>query len=206
MNENLTKRKADFIRYLDEELADKPLKWWQQKTNEYIPTRDMGGGKNHCPHNPEETIVKYDFKRALEQGALFLCCIPVFSLITGDFKENGFPGSLWPMMLMVVFAFIFPLMQDDKKGMLILFNKQGFWIKSMPEQVPWDHLAASYIREDNSGESTSRYLLLYYYDKMKDEFVKMEYSLDGLDMKKEDIAFEIEYWKMLSGTNTFTAR
>jgi hypothetical protein len=204
MNENLNKRKADFIKYLDEELADKPRKWWQQKTNEYIPTRDMGGGKNSCPHNPEETIVKYDFKGALTSSALFLCIMPAFYFLTGEWKRSGFPDSFWPMLLFMLVAMVFPLMQNDKKGTLILYNQQGFWTRSMPELVTWDKLVASFIREDNSGESTSNYLLLYYYDKMKDEFVKMEYNVDGLDMKKEDIASQLEYWKMIAGVDTIT--
>jgi len=205
MNENLHKRKADFIKYLDEELGNKPQRWWQQKANEYIPTRDVGGGKNTYPHNPEETIVKYDFKRALISSALFLCSMPVFIFLTGDWKRSGFPDSFWPMAIIILFATILPLTLNEKKGMLILFNGEGFWIKSMPGLVPWCNLVASYIRKDDSGESTSYYLLLYYYDKMTDEFVKTEYSIDGLDMNREDIASQIEYWKMITGNNTIAA-
>jgi hypothetical protein len=71
----------------------------------------------------------------------------------------------------------------------------------MPEQVCWDHLVASYIRTNHSGEDPSYYLLLYYYSETKDEFSETEYCIDGLDMSKEDIASQIEYWKMITRTD-----
>lgn len=78
MNENLNKRKADVRKYLEEQFKERPRKWWQFKSDDYIPTRDMGGGKNDYPHNPEETIVKYDFKGALISSA------PFFMRLFGD--------------------------------------------------------------------------------------------------------------------------
>ena len=204
MNENLNKRKAEFIQYLDEALAEKSRKWWQQNKREYNPTSEMHSGKQYYPHNPEETVIKYDFKRALTSGALFLSTIPAFFFITGEWERSDFPNAVWIMMLFVL-AFIFlPLLCADKKGVLIIFNKQGFWTKSMPELVHWDKLTASYIREIRSDDSTSHYLLIYYYDDTKDEFVKMEYCIDGLNMSKEDIALQLEYWKMIAGANAIT--
>lgn len=86
----------------------------------------------------------------------------------------------------------------------MVFNKHGFWIKKMPQLVPWDHLVASYIRENHGGEDSSYYLLLYYYDETKDEFSETEYLIAGLNMTKEDIASQIEYWKIVARANTVT--
>ena len=199
MNEKLTKRKADFTRYLDEELAEKPLKWWQQKTNRYMATRDMHSGKIDTSPGPVETVIKYDLKRALIESALFLCISFGFFILTGASKQ--ITASWWFWAALVLFAPLFPLLWSSKRGVLILFNKQGFQTKTMPELTCWQHLVASYIRIDNSGETTSNYLLLYYYDESKDEIVKMEYNIDGLNMKKEDIALHLEFWKMMNGTD-----
>jgi len=204
MNENLNRRKADFIQYLDTELAEKPRKCWQQNNREYTPTGEMQSGKQYCPHSPEETVVKYNFKRALISGALFLSVIPGFYLITGEWQRSKLSDDVWIMLLIVLALIFLPLLSANKKGALIIFNKQGFWTKKMPELVHWDKLAASYIRGIRSDNSPYHYLLIYYYDDRKDEFVKMEYCIDGLDLSKEDIALQLEYWKMIAGVNAVT--
>jgi hypothetical protein len=200
MNENLSRRKADVKKYLEEQFKERPQKWWQFKSDDYIPTRNMGSGKNDHPHTPEETIVEYDFKRALGSGALFLCGCLAISVIC-SIKEEGFPFSFLLMVCLAMLFSLFQLLDRNKKGPLILFNKAGFWVKTMPQPVPWVHLVASYIRKDHSGEQPVHYLLLYYYDETKDEFSEVEYCIDGLDMSKEDIALLIEYWKMLKGNS-----
>lgn len=73
MNEELTKRKADVKKHLEEQLKDIPQKWWQFQSDHYIPTGQMDDGKAHHLWQQEETIVKFDFKRALRISALFLC-------------------------------------------------------------------------------------------------------------------------------------
>ena len=203
MNENLNKRKTDVKKYLEEQFKERPRKWWQFKSDDYTPTRDMGGGKNDYPHNPEETIVKYDFKRALRSSALFLCISLAMCIFTAV-KEGEFPVSFLAMGCLALLFSAFQLLDQERKGSLMLFNKDGFWIKTMPQQVSWDHLVASYIRKNHGGEDPSYYLLLYYYDETKDEFLETEYLIDGLDMTKEEIASQMEFWKIIAGTNAIT--
>lgn len=71
----------------------------------------------------------------------------------------------------------------------------------MPLPVSWEYLTASFIRVDDCREDRSYFLLLFYYDETKDEFQETAYSLEGLDMRMEQIAAQIEYWKMIVGTN-----
>jgi len=203
MNENLNKRKTDVKNYLEEQLAEKPKKWWQSRSDDYTPTRDMGSGKNNYPHYTEETIVKYDFKRALGSGALFLCSCSAIAIICG-LKEGEFPYSFLVMTSLAMAFSFFQLLDQDKKGPLMIFNKEGFWIKNMNRPAPWVHLVASYIRKIHAGEDPSHYLLLFYYDETKDEFFEAEHCIDGLDMSKEDIAMQIECWKIITGTNAVT--
>lgn len=96
-------------------------------------------------------------------------------------------------------------MDEKKKGLLMLFDKNGFWIKGMPEQVSWEHLVASYIRTNNSGEDPSYFILLYYYNETQDGFEETEYPLAGLDISKENIASQIEWWKMIAKTNAIAS-
>lgn len=200
MNEKLTKRKADFVRYLDEELAGKPLKWWQQKVNDYIPTRDMGSGKNSYPHDPEETMIRYDFKRALFSSALFFILGFMILVSSNDVEKTG---SFWIMNCFLALVIIYQVVHTVRsKRYPLIFNKDGFRIGKMPGPVPWKYLTASYIRKNNSGEDPRYYLLIYYFDEAKDEFEETEYNIDGLDMQKEDIAALIEYWKTVPGNNT----
>jgi len=200
MNESLNKRKADVRRYLDEQFEDRPRRWWEYKANDYIPTRDMGGGKNYPPHYPEETIVTFDLKRALISSALFFIISLSFCAI-GNYEEHT--ASFRTMACYIIIVMLFQLVHGIKrKKRPMIFNRNGFRISTMPGLVPWDHLAASYIRKENSGEDPGYYLLMYYYHEAKDEFEEIEESIAGLDMSKEDIASQIEYWKMISGTNT----
>lgn len=203
MNEELKKRKADVKKYLDDQLEKRPQKWWQFIADIYTETGDMGNGKNHYPHNPEETIVKYDFKRALTSGALFFV-INFLVFFIGSGKGDGFPPSFLLVNVVLLAAITIPLVNRNKRGTLMIFNKQGFRIGKMPGPIPWHHLVASYIRQNNSGEDTTYYLLLFYYNEMKDEFEEIEYNMSGLDMDKEDVAAQIEYWKMISGNNRIT--
>jgi hypothetical protein len=203
MNEGLKKRIADVRKYLDEQFEGRPRKWWQYKANDYIPTRDMDTGKNYHPHNPEETIVRFDFKRALISGALFFT-VTFLMFYFISFNGQALTASFC-MTNMVVLVFIFfALIRGDKRGELMVFNKTGFRISTMPELVCWTHLVASYIRKENSGEDPGYFLLLYYYDEKTDEFKDIESGISGLNLSKEDIASQIEYWKMITGNSIVT--
>ena len=194
MNEDLKKRKANFEKYLDEELAKKPQRWWQQAVAECTATKDVGSGKNNYLQNLDETIVKYDFKRALTSGALFFG-LNFLGLLYGALKQSDFTASFWMINIIVFIVVVFPLLKPSNKGPLMIFTKQGFWVYGINKEIPWHCLAASYIKKDDSGESTSHFLVLFYYDETIDEFVKSENNIDGLNMCKEDIASIIEYWK-----------
>ncbi|MGC4100427.1 hypothetical protein [Ferruginibacter sp.] len=201
MNENLRQRKTDFAKYLHEELLKKPPYWWQQSTAEFILTKDVGDTKNDHFHYSEETIIKFDFKRALNSSALFFA-INLLLMFYIWFKGNAHDINLWIMVVVLMGVIAYPLLQRSNKDVIIQLNREGFFIKTMEHAVSWDHLAASYIKKDNSGESTRHYLIMVYYDELKDEFVKTEHYVDGLDMPYETIALYIEYWKIRTGNTT----
>jgi hypothetical protein len=202
MKEDLKKRKADFEKYLDKELENKPQRWWQQRRIECTATKDVGNGKNNYLQNPDETIVKYDFERALTSGALFFG-ITFLSFLYAALKEGEFPASFWIINSIVFILVCHPLVKRSNKGPLMIFNKYGFWIYGIDKEIPWHCLAASYIKKDDTGESPNYFLVIFYYDETIDEFVKNENNIDGLDMNKEDIASTIEYWKKSNNIVTF---
>ncbi len=200
MNIELQERMANMKNYLAEELkARNPRYWWQMRVDEFVPTKDMDNGKNYHPLHPEKTTVQFDFKRALISSALFFIVNALLMLLISRCSLY-FSPAFWIMNGIIILALFLPLLQI-RQGALMTFSKEGFCIGNMPLVIAWKHLLASYIRVNDSGENTSYYLLLYYYNETKDEFEETEYSLDGLDMSREDIASQIEYWKAISANN-----
>ena len=200
MNIELQERIANMKKYLEEELKSrKPRYWWQMRVDEFVPTKDMDNGKDFHPLQPERTTVQYDFKRALISGALFFIVNALLMLFISRYSLD-FRATFWMMNGIIILALFLPLLQI-KRGTVMAFGKEGFCIGNMILAIPWKHLVASYIRVNDAGEDTSYYLLLYYYNETKDEFEETEYGLDGLDMSREDIASQIEYWKVVTVNN-----
>ena len=75
-------------------------------------------------------------------------------------------------------------------------NQKGIWVHSIEDFVEWKDLVASFIKKEEGNDIINYYLVLHYYLGKYDEFAITEYCLHNLDMKKEDIALEIECWKM----------
>jgi len=194
MNENLAKRKENYTRYLREGLEQNPRRWWQQRTPEYIATADVGGGDNYLP-DWNEIVIRYDLKRVLKQSTLFFMVSGLIVFIVGMYRKEMETSYLFYNFL--VFALVCCIsINAYRKGPYLIFNKAGFWITGMEKSTPWQNLVASYIKKDDSGENTSYYLQLHYYDEGQDCFVYDECMLDGLNMQREEIAFYIECWKM----------
>lgn len=195
MNKELERRITDVQKYLDEQFEERPAKWWQTKVESYFPLKEFDSGRFIHPQIPEETTVRYNFKRALISSALFILLPFALFLLNGEFwKMLAEPGTWLFSFISMLLIGLF-LLDKRKRGVLMIFNKEGFRIGDMPGFICWEHLVAAYIVSRNSDDGSNYFLLIYYYEAVKDEFNETEISLSGLDMSKEDIASQIEYYR-----------
>ncbi len=194
MNKSLAERKTDIVRYLHEEYAEQPGKWWQERKPVYTATEDMGN--LHLPQPfSSATITRYDLKGALISSALFFMFYVLCFLIPAS-KETDTGSGFWIYNAFIVGVLFYSAVRVMDRRPKIVFNQDGFWIDKMELLMPWNYLAASFIKKDDNGETTSYYLVLHYYDDKTDQFVKTDINLGGLEMNFEEIAFNLEYWKL----------
>ena len=194
MNENLEKRKKQLLETLKEEYAEKPRRWWQGKSPEYETTWEAGNQSNHR-QTSDETIIRYDLKGALKGSALFFV-ITFGMYVVPDVKNDGPHAGVVFMLVMMALVIGLPILKEIKRPPKIIMNQQGIWVHSIEEFILWNDLTASFIKKEEDGDSTNYYLVLHYYLEKYDSFAVTEYKLGNLDMKTEDLALEIECWKM----------
>lgn len=195
MNKDLERRIKDVRKYLDKQFEERPAKWWQTKTEWYFPLKDFDSGRFFHPQIPEETTIRFNYKRALIFSALFLLLPSAFFLLNGEFWTMQADPGTWLFYFIAVLLLSVFLLDKRKRGVLMIFNEHGFRIGDMPELICWQHLVAAYIMSRKAEEASGYSLLVYYYEVAKDEFKEIEISLNGLDMSKEDIASQIEYYR-----------
>jgi hypothetical protein len=185
-------RKQEVIDWCEIEYADKPLKKWDYRERKYKSTLETATQFNTLTQKISSLIIKRDFNMQL--FVIIIMCLFAGYAFWLTSKNNSIKpmiifGSFFLVILVLLIIKIF-----DRKPKIIL-NKEGFWIHKMDEQIPWKYLAASYILKEYSGEDSKYSLVVHYYEKHIDDFVRAEYDLDGLKMDKEEICFHIEKFK-----------
>jgi hypothetical protein len=194
MNENLRQRKAKHAEYLNVEYQEKPRKWWQKKDPVVRKTSEVANAGNNFQLPSHEKIVRYNLKGALSSGALFFIFFCWFA-IKPVIENNEWDGNVWFNCLLMLAMVFYPIVKALNRKPRIIINPEGIWLAKISELVSWEHIVETYIKVDDSGESTSYVLLIHYYDQHADSFTKIEQDLCGLDINKEEIAFHIEYLK-----------
>jgi hypothetical protein len=192
MIKTLEERKQEIVDWCKIEYADKPLKKWNYREIEYKTTLETATNFN----NYEQTSNSFCIKRNFHMELLKIVGLLLFGCYCFWFMSKD--NSVYPKIILVSFVLLLIVLLAfnllDRKPKIIL-NKEGFWIHKMNEQIPWNHLAASYILKDHSGDDAKYSLVAHYYEKQIDDFVRVEYDLEGLEMDIEDISFHIEKFK-----------
>ncbi|MFT3978888.1 MAG: hypothetical protein QM687_00370 [Ferruginibacter sp.] len=197
MIKTLEERKKDYIAYVNEEYRPKPRRRWQTVNEEYITTKEAAEKSRYSPGASEETEIKYNLKRALLYGALF------FITSVGITCWNYIKKSKVDISS-IIFTTIFLLLisgniiRQINPRVKIKMNNQFLWLHTINEWINWKDLVAAYIKKDNSGESPVYYLVIHFYTEANDRFFFTEIALDELDLRKEDIAAEIEYRRIMA--------
>jgi hypothetical protein len=192
MIKTLEERKQEIVDWCKIEYADKPLKKWQYRKIEYKSTLETATHFNTNIQTLSSFTIKRDYHKQL--FVIILMC-----LFTGyAFWLTSKSDSLKPMIVFGLFCFlilVFLIINIFDRNPKIVLNNTGFWIHKMKEKIPWKYLAASYILKDHSGKDAKYLLVVHYYEKQIDDFVRVEFDLSGLEMDKEDISFHIEKFK-----------
>jgi hypothetical protein len=195
MNENLQQRKQKHADYLNVTYQEKPRKWWQKKDPVVRKTSEVANASNNFQPPPHEKIIRYNLKGALSSGALFF--IFFFWVLIKPVIENGdWDGNALFNCLLMMSSVLYPIIKALNRNPRIIINSQGIWMSKIKELVQWEHILETYIKEDDSGESTSYSLLIHYYQESTDSFMEVEQDLAGLDTNNNKIAFNIEYFKI----------
>ena len=191
----LKKRKLELTHWCKEVYIDKPLKKWYYRKIEYKTTLETAINIDKQEQTSNYFSIKQNFHMQLFK-ILIMCFLTgcIFWLISKD-------NTLKPMIIFCSLSLVIliPLMIKifDRKPKIIL-TEEGFWIHKMQEQIPWEYLAASYILKDYSGETIQYSIVIHYYEKLKNDFVRVEYNLYDLEMDEQDISFHIEKFKQKS--------
>jgi hypothetical protein len=181
---------------LKNEYAEKPVKRWHSALPKFILTRDFADPPGILPTVPDQTIIRYDLKRALKSSALFLCFGLIFGLISQP--EKGVDGGLVSFLVIsAAFVLYKPLTEIKRKPKLVL-TKEGIWFHDIGETITWKEVVASYIKIEEDSESKNIYLNIHYYSQRYDIFYLAEIKLDDLDINPKILAAEIEYRKRLA--------
>jgi hypothetical protein len=196
MNENLEERKQQIANYYEEEYREKPRKWWWGKSeNKYESTRVIYE-RNHYPVFYEEEIMIRNNKKgaAFTVAFLFFMGMPIWANST-TWKNEGGQISMVAYGAFLVWS-LYNLCDRRPK---IILAKDGFQTAKLNTSLCWKDIIAAYIKEDDTGESSSFSLLVHYYDRSIDEFCTTEYLVDSLEAKYETIACMVEYFKRQYG-------
>jgi|GEM_PF-3287242 len=197
MNKNLETRKAEMASHLSQEYTEKPRRWWQGKEAVYETTWDAGNENGNYRQTSERIIVRYHLKRALISSALFF--IGFFLTVVWPAIKEGGPvlDGMMPFLIFTLFI-LYPVVKALYRRPKMMLDKNCLWIHKNDTSIPWNCIAASYIKKVENDDSASYYLLVHFFNSATDEFDKMEIYLDDLDIGRADLAVEIECRKLMS--------
>lgn len=204
MIESIEERKRKIAEYYENEYAPKPkIGWWSKEKSRYESTREIYERKGGPQHYETETIIRNDKKGAAISAALFLLAsVPVWINEEARWRADGLLCNLFiytVICMSVISCF-------DRRPKIIL-NKYGIYTLKWNGYIHWKNIAAIYIKEDDSGDTSGFYLVVHYYYTETDKFLATEYGLGGLEKPPDDIAcFIHRFWSEFNESQYNTAR
>lgn len=191
MIKSLEERKIEYLDYIYEECKGMKKKWWQSNSQEFISLRQFARKSKHVPDPRTDLVIKFSFKKALLSSAFFLSFFLVATLLTGEREILTSAGSV------IFFSFIACInltscLKHIRNATKMKMDQQGVRVPGSDSMIMWKDVISSYIREDNSSDDSSYFLVIHYYDKAIDIFTMIEIELSGLNLSKEAVAIEFE--------------
>ena len=191
MNERLEERKRKLLEYLKEEYKEEPPKsWWHTKKPVYRTTWDFGNTQDDYRRDDYNvTIRKNKNEAAFLVAFLFLSFAWMF--YPWDFKEVD-SVSVFFMIVLFIISILNALDRRPK----VIIDSNGLWTHKWSVLIPWNLIVATYIKEEDAGEDKNYQLIVHFYDAWQDLFCEANFTLGGLEISNEALAYYIEYWKI----------
>lgn len=196
MVKSLEERKKEYAEHIKEEYNQNSQRSWESAEPEYIPMKQFAEKSKRFQPGSEETIIKYNLKRALITSALFfIAAVAVLVIPYDEHEQSDYIFFILLIVLVVcVIADIFKRKVEPEK---IKMNAHGIWLNTVNEWIAWNTVAATYIKVDSYDEGDDYYLVIHFHHEGTDRFLYTEFKCNNLDKRVEDIAAEIEYRKEL---------
>jgi hypothetical protein len=171
---------------------DSKYKWWKSKNIVYTNTRELVPNIDNFFQIKDSFFIKKSFRFQL-LGIVFSIVAGLFFLNMIFESANTIVFTISVLLFTILNAYLIYGLYD--KEAKIVLTKDCFFFKKMEAPVPWNFLAASYVKEETIGDNYYEDIVLHYYNKNIDAFVKFEYRFNILEMDIEDICFHIEKFK-----------
>jgi hypothetical protein len=192
MAKTLEERKQEVVDWCKIEYLDKSKQWWKTHKTVYKATKELVPDLENFVQTSNSFFIKKDYHMQLLGFAFAL----IFGLIVlkSIFEEAHFLIFLASILIFLIILISLYFSIKDKTAKVVL-TKDCFWFYKMERHIPWQFLAASFVKENHRGDDVIFYFVLHYYNEKLDTFDKFEYIYSGLKMEIDDICFHIEKFK-----------
>jgi hypothetical protein len=187
MSTDFDKKKEDFVNALNAKYPDEEQKWWQFGFKVYSTTWVEAANSNLSDCNGDTITIKGNLTKSVLLACVFGAMIVI--QVVSKTKLRHFD-------LLITIPFFLDLVLDilNRKPRIVL-SCAGIWFNNGCDMIPWNNIAASYIKKQGNDWSFL-HLQLHFYDPFTDVFKKIEYPLKRLSMSFQDLSFYIEWWKI----------
>jgi hypothetical protein len=165
--------------------------WWKSKRFGYKTISELVPDKDNYVQTADSFFIKNNYYSQL-LGIAFGIILGIIIL------KHIYEEAIFIVFILSVIGFIvlllFSIVELKDKRAKVVLTKNYFWFQKMEKHIPWEYLAASYIKEDYRDDLDT-YLVLHYYNETKNSFEIFEYRFGDLEMEIQDICFHIEKFK-----------
>jgi hypothetical protein len=184
-NAELQDRKKNFLKRLQEEHPPHKQAVWEVPGDIFITTAEYSKRVRDYTIADDIVAVKYRINKLLGLGTTVMIIF-----VAGFFYIHVLAGIA--VMAIASSLFIKRLNRENK----LIIDKNGIWCYQWKMALSWEKTVATYIKMTTYSEGAKGFsLVAYYYHAFSDDFRKLEYRLDDLDLSERNIAFAIEHFR-----------
>lgn len=183
-------RTKKYLQYLDDEYATKDNKWWKPAADTYVTTANFASRRFVAQNSEIPTIISFDRKRHLRELAAVMT-FTIGGLLFFTIPQFSFKNLILPLVFILSF-FGYQLAKEYRRKPKLILSKQGFWLHTIGDEIPWIDVVATYIKVIPGDGSDTYELNIHYYSPRYDLFYLAELKLASLDISAKILAADIE--------------
>lgn len=130
---------------------------------------------------------------------IFLIVAPIVGFISTYKEENYISWIFFPIFLILGIKILYDSARPKVK---LLLDEKGLFFYEWTGYIEWENIVSTYIKENQDDENQTKYLLLFYYNKEINDFLRIEILLNNLKTSAEEISYFIEELKSKAGFPT----